>query len=67
MGLFNDLFASDQKKRSKSFGLFSYLEEQDNNDLDEYQKELIKNKEYDSSNFEEEDLEDDDYYYEDDN
>lgn len=66
MGLFNDLFSNDQTKRSKAFGLFKYLEEQDNNDLDDYQKELIKKGEYDSSNFEEEDLEDDDYYYEDD-
>ena len=64
MGLFNDLFSNNQEKRSKAFGLFSYLE--DNNDLDEYQKELIKKEEYSSSNFEEEDLEDDDYYYEDD-
>ena len=69
MGLFNDLFSSDQTKRNKAFGLFSFLEEKHNNDydLDEYQKESIKKGEYDSSNFEEEDLEDDDYYYEDDN
>ena len=66
MGLFNDLFSNDQNKRSKAFGLFKYLEEQENNELDDYQKELVKKGEYDSSNFEEEELEDDDYYYEDD-
>ena len=69
MGLFNDLFSSDQTKRNKAFGLLSFLEEKHNNDydLDDYQKDSIKNKEYDLSNFEEENLEEDDYYYEDDN
>ena len=38
----------------------------DNNDLEDWQKELVKEKEYDSFNFEEEELEDDDYYSEDD-
>lgn len=34
----------------------------DNNDLEDWQKELVKEKKYDSFNFEEEELEDDDYY-----
>ena len=37
----------------------------DNNDLDDWQKELVKENKYDSFNFEEEELEDDDYYSED--
>lgn len=36
----------------------------DNNDLEDWQKELVKEKKYDSFNFEEEELEDDDYYSE---
>ena len=38
----------------------------DNNNLEDWQKELVKEKEYDTFNFEEEELEDDDYYSEDD-
>ena len=38
----------------------------DNNDLEDWQKELVKEKQNDSFNFEEEELEDDDYYSEDD-
>ena len=34
----------------------------DNNDLEDWQKGLVKEKKYDSFNFEEEELEDDDYY-----
>lgn len=39
----------------------------DNTDLEDWQKELVKENKYDSFNFEEEELEDDDYYSEDDN
>ena len=39
----------------------------DNNDLEDWQKELVKEKKYDSFNFEEAELEDDDYYSDDDN
>ena len=38
----------------------------DNNDLEDWQKELVKENKQDSFNFEEEELEDDDYYSEDD-
>lgn len=38
----------------------------DNNDLEDWQKELIKENNYDTFNFEEEELEDDDYYSDDD-
>ena len=38
----------------------------DNNDLEDWQKELVKENKYDSFNFEDEELEDDDYYSEDD-
>lgn len=37
----------------------------DNNDLEDWQKELVKENKYDSFNFEEEELEDDDYYSDD--
>ena len=39
----------------------------DNKDLEDWQKELVKENKQDSFNFEEEELEDDDYYSEDDN
>ena len=39
----------------------------DNTDLEDWQKELVKENKYDSFNFEEEELEDDDYYSEDNN
>lgn len=39
----------------------------DNSDLEDWQKELVKENKHDSFNFEEEELEDDDYYSEDDN
>jgi hypothetical protein len=54
----------DRKKDNEKFGLFSFMN--DNNELNEEQKEEIKNGNYDPWNFEEEDLEDDDYYFEDD-
>ena len=38
----------------------------DNNDLEDWQKELVKENKQDSFNFEEEEQEDDDYYSEDD-
>lgn len=79
MGLFDDLFGNDKKKGQQTFGLFSFLEEQQNkNDskytskeldpygLEDWQKELVKKGEYDPWNFEEDDLEEDDYYHEDD-
>lgn len=34
----------------------------DNKDLEDWQKELVKENRYDTFNFEEEELEDDDYY-----
>ena len=37
----------------------------DNNDLEDWQKELVKENKHDSFNFEEEELEDDDYYSDD--
>lgn len=38
----------------------------DNKDLEDWQKELVKENKQNSFNFEEEELEDDDYYSEDD-
>ena len=76
MGLFDDLFGKDKKKSQNAQGLFSFLnQEQDNNysdkELDDYglnknEKEEVKKGNQDPWNFEEEDLEDDDYYNEDD-
>ena len=37
----------------------------DNKDLEDWQKELVKENKHDSFNFEEEELEDDDYYSDD--
>ena len=58
MGLFDDLFGNDKKKSQEAFGLFSFINEQE--------KEEVKKGNYDPWNFEEEDLEEDDYYSEDD-
>ena len=76
MGLFDDLFGKDKKKSQNAQGLFSFMnQEQDNNysdkELDDYvlnknEKEEVKKGNQDPWNFEEEDLEDDDYYNEDD-
>lgn len=79
MGLFNDLFGEDTKKKNQAFGLFSFMNEKqdennsgyredelDNYGLEDYQKDLVKKGEYDPWNFEEEDLEEYDYFYEDD-
>ena len=81
MGLFDDLFGNDKKKSQQAFGLFSFMndqqednnseyseysdEELDNYGLEDWQKEEVKKGNYDPWNFEEE-LEEDDYYYEDD-
>lgn len=40
--------------------------EEDNKELESWQQDLVKKGSYDSTSFEEEDLEDDDYYFEDD-
>ena len=79
MGLFDDLFGNDKKKSQQAFGLFSFMNEQQekNNSeytdeeldaygLEDWQKEEVKKGNYDPWNFEEEDLEEDDYYNEDD-
>ncbi len=39
--------------------------QQQENDLEKWQKELVEKGEYDVCNFEEEELEDDDYHFED--
>lgn len=73
MGLFNDLFSNDKKKSQQAFGLFSFMNEQqdesnytdeelENYGLEDWQKEEVKKGNYNPWNFEEED----DYYYEDD-
>lgn len=78
MGLFDDLFGTDKKKSQQAFGLFSFMNEQQDNKakyieeeldsygLEDWQKEEVRKGNYDPWNFEEEDLEEDDYYYEDD-
>lgn len=68
MGLFDN-------KKDNNFGLFSFMndedkelpsEELDNLGLSEFQKEEVKKGNYDSWNFDEEELEDDDFFNEDD-
>lgn len=79
MGLLDDLFGNNKKKDQQAFGLFSFMEEQQNKNnskytdeelddygLEDWQKELVKKGEYEPWNFEEEDLEEDDYHSEDD-
>ena len=79
MGIFKDLFFKDNNKSEQSFGFFSFLEEQEkkekrkqleeemeNYGLLEWQKDLVRNGNYDLTSFEEEDIEEDDYYSEDD-
>ena len=78
MGIFDDLFGNNKKKNGQALGFFSFLEEQEkeekrkqleqemeDSDLEEWQKDLIRNGEYDTTSFEEENLEEDDYYSED--
>lgn len=64
---------SDNKKNN--FGLFTFMndednelssEELDNLGLSEFQKEEVEKGNYDTWNFDEEELEDDDFFYEDD-
>lgn len=73
MGLFDDLFGSDKKKGQQAFGLFSFMNDQQNEDreidsygLEDWQKDEIKKGNNDPWGFEEEEMEEDDYYYEDD-
>ena len=68
MGLFDK---EDKKKDAQSFGLFSFMNEQsdkdnNNDELNDLQKEEIEKGNYDSWDFEEEDIDDDSYYSEDD-
>ena len=71
MGLFDDKSKKDIKKEQQKFGLFSFMNEEQNKNNDDYselndlQKEELDKGNYDPWNFEEEDLEDDDYYNED--
>lgn len=68
MGLFDN-------KNDNNFGLFLFMndednelpsEELDNLGLSEFQKEEVKKGNYDTWNFDEEELEDDDFFNEDD-
>ena len=69
MGLFTDLFGDDSKKRKNSLGFFAFLkemeEEKNKEDLEDWQQDLVNQGNYDSTSFEEEELEDDDYYNDD--
>ena len=76
MGIFDDLFGSNKKKNGQALGFFAFLEEQEKEEkkqleqemedrnIEEWQKDLIRNGEYDTTSFEEE-LGEDDYYSED--
>ena len=68
MGLFDN-------KKDNNFGLFTFMNDDDNElsseeiddlGLSEFQKEEVKKGNYDSWNFDEEELEDDDFFNEDD-
>lgn len=77
MGLFDDLFGTDNKKKQQKFDLFSLKSDKKGNsiytekdlkgyELEDWQKEEVKKGNYGPWNFEEEELEEDDYYNEDD-
>ena len=73
---FNYLVATDEldeflgEKKGQDMGLFDnddIEKEMDNLDLEDWQKDLVREGKYDPENFEEDDSEDeDDYYHEDD-
>lgn len=58
------MFDNDKKKDSEKFGLFSFMNE--NEELNDLQKDEIKKGNYDPWDFEEDDVDDDSYYSEDD-
>ena len=58
------MFDNDKKKDSEKFGLFSFMN--DNEELNDLQKDEIKKGNYDPWEFEEDDVDDDSYYSEDD-
>ena len=69
--LIEKLFKSKKELFIFAVGLNAFTDteddnKKDNNDLEDWQKELVKENKYDSFNFEEEELEDDDYYSDDD-
>lgn len=63
MGLLWEIFKSLSNDNDKKKEL---EKDMNNHDLEKWQKDLVKKEEYDSSSFDEEDLEEDDYYSEDD-
>lgn len=79
MGIFDILFGSDDKeKNQQDYGLFSFLNDEQNNKnksnnkddnydyLEDWQKKEVKKGNYDSDDFEEDDIDEDSYYSEDD-
>ena len=74
MGIFDILFGSDDnKKNQQDYGLFSFLNDEQNNNKDDnydylkdWQKREVKKGNYDSADFEEDDIDEDSYYSEDD-
>ncbi|MBQ6495099.1 MAG: hypothetical protein IJI49_03765 [Bacilli bacterium] len=60
MGIITGILKELLKEGNKEKDLDKY-------DLTEEEKEVVRKGNYESHNFEEEDLEDDDYYFEDDN
>lgn len=58
---------NNKKKDNELFGLFSFMnEESDNDELTDLEKDEIKKGNYDPWDFEEDDVDDDSYYSEDD-
>jgi hypothetical protein len=80
MGIFDILFGTDDKeKNQQDYGLFSFLNDEQNNKnksnnkddnydySEDWQKKELKKGNYDSDDFEEDDIDEDSYYIEDDN
>ena len=79
MGLFDIFFGTDDKeKNQQDYGSFSFLNDEQNNKnkgnnkddnydyLKDWQKREVKKGNYDSADFEEDDIDEDSYYSEDD-
>jgi len=75
MGIYNDFFDKAKKEPRKN-GTYSFLEdmdkkkrieeEMDSVELEEWEKEEVRNGNFDPIDFEEEDLDEDSYHYDDD-
>jgi len=62
--VYMDMIDKENKKKKENNSIYTE-EELDNYGLEEWEKEEVRQGNFDPWNFDEEDLEEDDYYYED--